>query len=89
MAHTGIHVRLVVLGGAVTSVLTVLWGLAYAVGTGGTCVPLVPLVLGPTAGIVTSLAATHLAGHPAGKATRDVAPPSDRRPPVVPARGTR
>jgi fructose-specific phosphotransferase system IIC component len=87
MARTRIHTRLVVLGGAVTGTLTVLWGLAYSVGTGGRgdiLLVVVPLALGPIVGAGTAVVAMCLAGHPAGRATKD-----DNRPPAIPARGVR
>jgi fructose-specific phosphotransferase system IIC component len=90
MARRRVHVRLVVLGGAVTTALTPLWALTYAVGTGGLSgVPVLALVLGPVVGVVAALAAAFLSGHPAGTPTKDTAPPPDRRPPALPARSAR
>jgi hypothetical protein len=88
VARGRIHVRLVVLSGAVTGGLSVLWALAHAAGTGGDVSP-VPLVLGPLAGVVAALVAGRLAGHPAGKATHNAASRPDGRPPTVPTRNTR
>jgi hypothetical protein len=90
MARRRVHVRLVVLGGAATSTLTVLWASAYVVGTGGLSgVPVLALVIGPAVGVVAALAATFLSGHPADTPTKNTAAPSDRRPPALPARSAR
>jgi fructose-specific phosphotransferase system IIC component len=90
MTRRRVHVRLVVLGGTVTSTLTALWALTYAVGTGGLSgVPVLALVLGPVVGVVAALAATFLSGHPAGTPTKNTSPPSGRRPPALPARSAR
>jgi fructose-specific phosphotransferase system IIC component len=88
MARGRVHVRLLVLGGAVTGGLTVLWALAHAAGTGGDISPL-PLVLGPLAGVVAAVVAGRLAGHPAGQATHNANVRPDSRPPAVPTRSTR
>jgi fructose-specific phosphotransferase system IIC component len=89
MTRGRLHVRLVVLGGAATGGLTVLWALAHAAGTGGD-VSLVPLVLGPVVGVVAALVAGRLAGHPAGKATRNATRhPDTRSASTHPTRSTR
>lgn len=84
MARRRVHLRLVVLSGVVTSALTALLALTYAVGTGGLSgVPVLALVLGPVVGVVAAFAATCLSGHPAGRARR-ATPTSNRRPPALP-----
>jgi fructose-specific phosphotransferase system IIC component len=90
MARRRVHLRLVVLGGAVTSALTALLALTYAVGTGGLSgVPVLALVLGPVVGVVAALSAPCLSGHPAGKARRATPTSLNRRPPALPVRSVR
>jgi hypothetical protein len=64
-------VGLPILGGAMTSALTVVWALAYAAGAGVDAgdIPLAPILLGPAAGVLTVLAAARLSGHPADPAS--------------------
>ncbi|HZO64506.1 MAG TPA: hypothetical protein VFB74_05855 [Kribbellaceae bacterium] len=73
MARHRTHVRVVLLGAAVTGALTAVWALAFLLAAGR--LPFAVLVLGPAAGILTALAAARLSGHPA-RHPRSDAPPA-------------